>query len=482
MPLRLTRSFTAALLVAGGAAAALTVPPSASAATGCEALTSPVSQTSSGSTDLMTRWQSESAGAVNYGFRTSYGQPFNAATAAGTDLEPIGRYYNATTRDFAWIGDSKAATLGAGYARQKTEFHAYAEQGGATCRVAVTVHVKDGMHRYASAGELRTQLANAGWSNAGTAFWVAPSTVVAAPTPPPPTDDPEFTIAVIPDSQNEVSSQARQSFEDRAGWLVANRASLDLRRVIHTGDVVSWDTPDHYQFVKAKTGFDKLNTANIPWNASVGNHDTAAVCPGGSACFGNPSYPGSPPASVGLRDTRTFNTYLNRQSINGQFEAGKVDNSYGLFSAGGVQWMVLNLEAWPRTAVVNWAKGVVSANPKANVILSTHMFTDSAGNINGGTDGYGANSPHYVWANLVAPNSNITVVLSGHIGSQAVSTPVNNAGQSVLLLNGTWHKATAVTRLLTINTAKGTIANSWYETGAPAYPELSATYPVAPVR
>jgi hypothetical protein len=101
------------------------------------------------------------------------------------------------------------------------------------------VHVKNGMHCYASTGELRTQLANAGWSNAGTAFWVAPSTVVAAPTPPPPTDDPEFTIAVIPDSQNEVSSQARQSFEDRAGWLVANRASLDLRRVIHTGDVVS---------------------------------------------------------------------------------------------------------------------------------------------------------------------------------------------------------------------------------------------------
>jgi hypothetical protein len=45
---------------------------------------------------------------------------------------------------------------------------------------------------------------------------------------------------------------------------------------------VSWDTRDHDQFVKAKTGFDKLNAANIPWNASVGNHDTAAVCPGGS--------------------------------------------------------------------------------------------------------------------------------------------------------------------------------------------------------
>jgi hypothetical protein len=123
-----------------------------------------------------------------------------------------------------------------------------------------------------------------------------------------------------------------------------------------------------------------------------------------------------------------------------------------------------------RAAVVNWAKGVVAANPKANVILSTHMVTDSAGNINGGTDGYGANSPHHVWANLVAPNSNITVVLSGHIGSQAVSTPVNNAGQSVPLLNGTWHKAATVTRPLTINTAKGTIANSWYGTERPPTP------------
>ena len=43
--------------------------------------------------------------------------------------------------------------------------------------------------------------------------------------------------------------------------------------------------------------------------------------------------------------------------LGGTFETNKIDNSYQTFSAGGVDWLVLTLELWPRAAAVQWAQG-----------------------------------------------------------------------------------------------------------------------------
>jgi hypothetical protein len=65
---------------------------------------------------------------------------------------------------------------------------------------------------------------------------IAPSTAAAA--------DPVFSFAVMPDTQNEVSSTDPR-FPKRAAWLVKTRALLDLRWVLHSGDLKNWDTPAH---------------------------------------------------------------------------------------------------------------------------------------------------------------------------------------------------------------------------------------------
>ena len=54
--------------------------------------------------------------------------------------------------------------------------------------------------------------------------------------------------------------------------------------MVHTGDIVNWDTPDHPSTRPPRDAFVPLEEAGIPYSLSVGNHDTAAVCPGGSAC------------------------------------------------------------------------------------------------------------------------------------------------------------------------------------------------------
>ncbi|MDG9674449.1 hypothetical protein [Micromonospora sp. DH14] len=80
-----------------------------------------------------------------------------------------------------------------------------------------------------------------------------------------------------------------------------------------------------------------------------------------------------------VRDTTVFNRYFTAGqygAVQGQFEAGKVDNSYSMFEAGGVRRLVLTLALWPRVEAVNWARSVVATNPRHSVIVVTHGYID----------------------------------------------------------------------------------------------------------
>ena len=60
----------------------------------------------------------------------------------------------------------------------------------------------------------------------------------------------KFTIAVIPDSQQEVLREGDTRLSDRLKWLVRNRKDLNLKLVLHVGDLMNWDTPDHIQHAR----------------------------------------------------------------------------------------------------------------------------------------------------------------------------------------------------------------------------------------
>ena len=105
-----------------------------------------------------------------------------------------------------------------------------------------------------------------------------------------------------------------------------------------------------------------------------------------------------------VRDTSAYNKYfpVSRFSdLEGTFEAGKIDNAYRSFSAGGVDWLVLNLELWPRKEVVTWAKSVVASHPDENVMVLTHAYLEANGSISQSNGGYGATSPQYLYDNLI---------------------------------------------------------------------------------
>ena len=281
-----------------------------------------------------------------------------------------------------------------------------------------------------------------------------PATRGGTPRPDRDPSDPTFSIAVMPDTQQEVFSPG-QRFKNRSDWLVAQSGpqALDLRFVTHTGDVVNWDTDDHSQYAWASRALQPLTDARIPWSLSNGNHDNEATGPGGGARD-------SKNTRTLFRDTTTWNSYFTAErygAVNGAFAAGKTDNIYSEFYAGGKLWMVLNLEMWPRVEVVNWAQRVVAAHPHSNVMVVTHSYLNANGSIHQ-LAGYGATSPQFLYDNLISRYSNIKMVFSGHTGIAASRTDVGVNGNTIYSFVAAIHSnSTNPVRLVYINTKTGTI-------------------------
>ena len=276
------------------------------------------------------------------------------------------------------------------------------------------------------------------------------------PTPPPDGSGARFSFAVIPDTQNETYG-GEVRMQKRVSWLLANRDRLDLRWALHSGDVHNWTTPPtNSQFAAMSQWLRPLDTAGVPYMLTVGNHDTGAVCPGGSACPGED-------ASVGLRDTSVWNAYYSpaRFGFGGVFEAGKSDNGWRTFAAGGKDWLVLSLELWPRTAVIGWAKQVVASHPSHNVIVVTHAFLDKYGRVSTSKGGYGANSPATLW-NALDDYPNVVMTFDGHVGQGARTVSLTAAdGHRMAASSGHFHDpALNPTRVVTIDPDAGTIYTS----------------------
>jgi hypothetical protein len=259
--------------------------------------------------------------------------------------------------------------------------------------------------------------------------------------------DTRFTIAVIPDSQQEVLRAEDNRLPNRLEWLASNREKLNLRMVLHVGDLMNWDTPDHTQYERASKAMEILDRTRLPYAFALGNHDTAAVKVGGSAAPGN--------VNSNLRITTNYNHYfpLTRfRALESAYEPGKIDNACHVFHAGGLDWMVINLELWARTGAVAWAEGILEKHPHHNAILLTHSHLSAKAEIEQTKGGYGNNSPQFVF-NRLSRYPNLRFILSGHTGKQAYRTDSGANGSTIYEFLQCYHDPlTNPVRLVEIDT------------------------------
>lgn len=302
------------------------------------------------------------------------------------------------------------------------------------------------------------------------AAMATPGTGPATAAPPRGVDT-EFSIAVIPDTQTEVLSATDSRLADRMNWLITNRRQLDLRYVTHVGDVVNWGWLDASQYAIADSAFRLLDRAKIPYALAVGNHDTRAADIGGGAYADNPEclqrFSADECHAIPLlRHTEEFNATFppsRIRGLQGTFEPGKVDNNFTTFSAGGVDWLVLTLEAWPRFEAVTWAQGVVAAHPRHNVVIQTHHYLNDDGSIYTFDSTAALTSPQFVYDHLVKVYPNIRFVLSGHTGNFATRVDTGTSGNRIVsLLTAIHSETTNPLRLMTIDTAKDSLRTWLY--------------------
>jgi hypothetical protein len=275
-----------------------------------------------------------------------------------------------------------------------------------------------------------------------------------------------FTFADVPDTQREVHRDDNPLLPDRYQWLSDNKESLNLKFITHTGDLTDWGHVDPAQFTRASSATNILDNSGVPYSYAIGNHDSAAVKEGGSAAS-----PGN--TRTLMRETSAFNTWfpLSRfKNVGGTFEPNKVDNMYQTFSAGGLDWLVVTLEMWPRVAVVDWAKEVVESHPHHNVVITTHAFTDNVGAYPTAGN-YGDTNAQVMWDRLVSQYTNIKFVVSGHYGpnttlgyggynySEATGVNGNKVAQIMTAYHSNWQNHV---RLLKVDTANGSITSQVY--------------------
>jgi hypothetical protein len=192
----------------------------------------------------------------------------------------------------------------------------------------------------------------------------------------------KFTIVIIPDTQYYTEEPqgnnggAIAMFNAQTTWIANNRASKNIVYVGHLGDCVqNGDNPPgannelEWQRVQgaiatiespALTGLPQ----GIPYGLSVGNHDQT---PNGSAT-GTTTY---------------FNQYYGSAHFAGRSYYGghygsNNDNHYQLFSAGGMDFLVISFE-YDQAAgfsaaggALDWAEGLVQTYSNRKVIVMTH--------------------------------------------------------------------------------------------------------------
>ena len=426
--------------------------------------------------NLLTRSKSEVDKAVaRYGFTDDRGVIASAAKSQGTGLTAIWRLYK--KGDFVYAADGADADgfEAEGYARQGINFYA-ATDAAASCLSPIYRLGRGTVHRMATADEADTLVA-AGWSRDTVAFYavVGEQQTPEPPAPPAPADpgddggtktDTSFSIAVIPDTQNEVTRATDTRFSNRAAYLVDNKSALDLRYMVQVGDLVNWGNVAPAQFDKVSAELEPLEAA-VPWS---GQSATTTPEPSAPAARPAPTRSPTPPCGTPAATTAPSRRLGSRSCREPSHQTGSTTPTRRFAPERSTGWCSTS-SSGPALRSSAWAQDVVESHPNHNVIVVTHSYLEADGSIGTNNGGYGDTTPKYLFDHLIKAYPNIKMVLSGHVGNSAVRTDTGAAGNKIVSLLQCFHSQTNPVRIVKIDTAAGSVTSSVYS------PQTKTSYP-----
>lgn len=279
-----------------------------------------------------------------------------------------------------------------------------------------------------------------------------------------------FTIVLIPDTQNYTYSNRTSYLNGQMDWIVSSSSTLNTKYVAHLGDLVS-EYPNATQWQIISNAMKRLDDAGVPNSVVPGNHDfdtaTRAVGPY-DTYFPVSRYD----QAAWNSPTVQYGGYLGQN----QFGADDADrenmDSYTLLSAGGRDFLILNLEFEAPGYALSWADRVIAANPDRIVIMVTHSFLALDGSRRTSPQSTGGTAPAAMWTDFVYTHCQIRMVLSGHEHNgdlgESRRTDDNACGQPVhQLLSDFQDRANGGNgwlRYLTFDPVAGTVTAKTYST------------------
>jgi hypothetical protein len=213
-----------------------------------------------------------------------------------------------------------------------------------------------------------------------------------------------FSIIVLPDTQY-YSESYPAIIDAQTQWIVNKKDELNIVHVAHVGDIVDDSEPGNAshiaQWNNADTAMslleDPFTTSladGIPYGISPGNHDQWPV--------GNPD------------GTELYNLYFGESRFIGRGYYGghygiDNDNHYSLFSASGMDFIVVYLEFDPiaNPGVLAWADDLLKTYGNRRAIIVSHYLIEVGEGASFGSQGAAI-------YNALKDNPNLFLMLSGH--------------------------------------------------------------------
>jgi hypothetical protein len=215
-----------------------------------------------------------------------------------------------------------------------------------------------------------------------------------------------FTVVVLPDTQNYVKYDgAEKKFSAQTEWIKENLEKLNIRAVIHEGDVT--DDNSSGQWEKAKACLATLNGV-IAWVPCVGNHDIG--------------HAGPPQSQI----SAYFPEAELAKAAGWGGKMPEADCFWYEFEGAGQKYLILSLNLGPSDAMLAWADGIVASHPDHKVIMVTHEYVGADGKLSTKEtkknataygkhcDGATRNTGQEIWDKHVRKHKNYFMVLNGH--------------------------------------------------------------------
>ena len=234
----------------------------------------------------------------------------------------------------------------------------------------------------------------------------------------------DFTIVAMPDTQHYVDQNGAYlaNFTAQVEWIVDHQDDMNIVFTSHLGDIVENVDASNDEWLRSSAQMAVLDSNGAKSGVAPGNHDmsTSGVAEKFDQYFPVSRYSGFP----------WYGGHLGGDPQDTVDRKNK--DNYELFSAGGLDFIILHLEYDIPAYVIEWANRILDQYPDRRAIISTHAFLNTSNNRPTSPiyrpDGTGAAD---VWTQLVKPNCNVFLVVNGHYPGEGRRTDLNDCGDPV---------------------------------------------------